>query len=63
MKSAVRETDDGHSSPKGFKNDRFGSSYHKPVSNGFKLPEYNRWDIQRMTEKTDINKGTVQTRN
>lgn len=60
MKSAVRETDDGHTSPKGFKNDRFGSSYHKPESNG--LPEYNRWDIQRTTEMTDTNKGTVQTR-
>lgn len=61
MKSAVRETDDGHTSPKGFKDDRFGSSYHKPES--IVLPEYNRWDIQRMTEKTDINKGSVQTKN
>lgn len=25
VKSAVRETDDGHTSPKGFKNDRFGT--------------------------------------
>lgn len=51
MKSAFRETDDGHTSQKGLKDDKFGSSYHKPDSYG--LHEYNMWEIQRMTEMTE----------
>lgn len=62
MKSAVRETDDGHTSPKGLKDD---TSLVALIINQCKMVYLNttgekkKMKMTEMTE-TDTNKGTVQ---